>query len=91
MDWWCNAVLHLILLNPTADIANVFVRLFFFFKSHDYPLPTQRISWNLPTFYIFKYIFEALPKGIFKKEKHFYIVLFHDLLKSGVKISDFSL
>ena len=47
--------------------------------------------FNLPTFYIFKCIFQALPEGIFKKEKHFYIVLFHDLLKSGVKIGDFSL
>ena len=48
-------------------------------------------SLNLPTFYTFKCIFEALPEGIFKKERHFHIVLFHDLLKSGVKTDNFSL
>ena len=49
------------------------------------------MSLNLPTFYVSKGIFEALPEGIFKKERYFYIVLFHDLLKSGVKTDNFSL
>ena len=39
----------------------------------------------------FKHIFEALIKGISKKEKYFAIILFHALSKSGVVSDDLRL
>ena len=44
---------------------------------------------NLPSFLTFEAKFERLPEGILKKGKHFVIVLFRDLFKSGIRNEKF--